>query len=116
MTRSCNPVDVCIGPFVVGEIPAPLQYQFLDQNGSAINVTGYAARFIYRPPTGIAVDVAATVTDGPNGLVTYVWTGTEFALTGRYHAEMWIGNGVQRFASDRITWIVRSPIGSVPNI
>lgn len=116
MSRGCAPEEVCIGPYVAGEIPAPLEYQFLDSDGLAINITGYAARFIYTPPGAAAVTVTATVTDGVNGKVTYTWTGAELVLAGRYSGEVWIGNGVQRFASLRITWSVRHALGTVPVI
>jgi hypothetical protein len=110
---------VSIGPFVVGEKPAPLQYQFLDSSGVPINLGAYTAKFscVERgAPTITAACVNATVTDAAAGKVTYVWNGTEWPTAGRYEAELWVGNTTQRFASVLITFTVRTAVACVPVI
>lgn len=110
-----------IGPYVVGEIPAPLEYQFLDADGTPINLTGYTAKFQWgrASRTEMFVDgvtVAATVTDAVAGKVTRTWDGTEFLIQGDYAGMFFVGNGTNRFASLLLEWSTCLAIGPVPNI
>ncbi|SRR6266540_893075 len=105
------------GPFVVGEKPPPIVYQFKDSNGLPIDLSAaYTARFVYREKNGVAITVNATITDVTNGKVTYTWTGSEFPTSGDYFAEFWVGNGSNRFASQLLEWTTRTPVGVVPTI
>lgn len=116
MTLLDSPSTV-IGPFVVGEKPPPLVYQFLDANGVAIVLTGYAVRFIVRDrDSGVTTTYNGTLLDGPTGKVQYTLTGAEFAAPGHYLCEFWVGNTVQRYASVTITAAVRGAYGPVPAI
>lgn len=111
--------SIDIGPFVQGEVPAPLEYQFLGEDGAALNLTGYAARFSCEERGGGNVSkdaVVASITDATNGYVTYTWDGAEFPTAGRYQAELWVGNGLHRFASVLLLFTVREPVASVPNV
>ena len=108
---------VTIGPYVVGEKPAPLVYQFLDSAGSPIDLTGYAVQFHFRrsdSPTSSSG--AAVLTDAAAGKVSHVWTGTEFSSPGTWWAEFWAGNGTQRYASARLQAVVRAVVGGPPAI
>lgn len=109
-------VVVRIGPYTVGEIPAPLVYQFLDADGAAIDLTGYAARFAYAERWGIAVTANAVVTAAATGHVTYTWDGTEFLVPGQYTALFWVGNNTNRFASVRLEYDVQASVGAPPSI
>lgn len=114
-----NSPSVAVGPYVVGEKPAPLEYQFLDSAGTPMNLGAYTAKFscIERGSGVVTADAAAaTVTDAANGKVTHSWVGSEFPTPGRYEAEMWVGNTTQRFATVLITFTVRAAVASVPNI
>lgn len=112
-----NSPSTAIGPFVCGEKPAPLQYQFLDAAGAAIPLTGYAVRFIIRErDSGATSTVNGTLSDGPNGIAQYAFTGTEFPTPGKYQMEFVVGNTVQRFNSVIITAAVRAPLGPEPAI
>jgi hypothetical protein len=109
-------MSVAIGPYVMGEKPAPLTYQFLDSDGAPINLTGYTAKFSYQEHDGAATVANAAVSSPTDGKVTYTFTGTEFATAGRYRAEFWAGNGTNRFASVDITFNVAVSVGPVPSI
>jgi hypothetical protein len=108
--------NTAIGPFVVGEKPAPLQYQFQDASGAPLPIVAYTVKFNVRERNGTNTVYNATLADGPNGIVEYTWIGGEFPTPGHWFAEFWVGNNVQRFCSVEITFNVRTPIGPVPNI
>lgn len=111
MSCECND----LGEFVVGEKPAPLVYQFLDASGAPINLTaGYTAAFYVKEAWGAEQHLAAVITDAANGKVTRTWDGTEFVGPGSYNAEFWVGNGTNRFASERICWTARAAVAGVP--
>jgi hypothetical protein len=108
--------SVTIGPYVQGEKPPPLVYQFLDSAGAAINLTGYTAVFNFRPVDGTSTAGLATVTTPLTGQVTHTWTGAEFPSAGDFWAEFWVGNTVQKFCSLRLEYNVRVAVGPVPSI
>jgi len=109
--------SLTIGPFVCGEKPIPLIYQFQDSNGNAIDLTGYTVKFVYHEQFGAAVTQnAVLVNPATNGQVQYTWQGTEFPTPGHYRARFWAGNNAQRFASVLITFDVGDSEGPVPQI
>lgn len=111
-------MSVTAGPYVQGEKTVDLVYQYLDENGAAIDLSGYnAATFQFQEHDAAAATVlTATISDPVNGKVSYTWTGTEFATPGRYRAQFWVGNGVHRITSVDIYFSVATPVGSVPSI
>lgn len=109
-------VSVQAGPYVVGEKPMPLQYQFLDSNGSPIDLTGYTAVFSVREKYGSSTQYNASVSGPATGLVQYVWTAAEFPTSGSYLSEFWVGNGTTRYASILIKFDVRTAVGAVPSL
>jgi hypothetical protein len=104
-------------PLVAGEKPDPYRYQFLQDNGSPINLTNYQVKFNIReswsPP---GATLSAALDDAPNGWVIYTFTGAEFPTPGRYYMEFWVGNGNQRYCSEQAMAPVRCPVGFVPAI
>jgi len=110
--------DITIGPYVVGEKPSPLEYQFLDSAGAPMNLTGYTAKFVTRPvdDESAVATYNATVTDPTLGKVTYPWAGTELTTPGMHWAEMWVGNTTNRYASLRMRYSVRASVGPIPSI
>lgn len=103
-------------PYVIGEKPSPLEYQFLDSNGAAINITGFTAKFNYQEHDGIAVSANATISDGPGGKARYTFLGTEFATAGHYRAAFIVGNGTNRYESVEINFDVSIGVGPMPSI
>jgi len=104
-------------PFVIGEIEPPLEYTFLDQAGVPINLLNYAAKVTIKEEYGAPLGpLNASVTNSAGGVVTYVWTGTEYPTPGHYLAEIWVGNGANRYCSVMLSFDVRAPLGAIPAI
>jgi hypothetical protein len=111
--------SVELGSFVVGEIPLPLDYQFLDADGVPIDLTSFTivefqwGTFI-RGHFADVVTETAIVSDAPNGIVTYAWDGDEFLTTGPHAGQFWVNDGVTQYASILITWQVCASVGVAP--
>jgi hypothetical protein len=117
---------IAIGPYTVGEVPAPIVVTFRNADGTAMDLSNVAwvARWIYRRhKTGTdgdfnindpaAITQNATVDHGvgaTKGQCTYVWVAADFLTEGDYEGELWIGNSANRFASERFTWTTRPAI------
>lgn len=113
----CGETPVCIGSFVTGEKPNTLSYQFLNADGTVIDLTGFTGVYVFREKRGASIERVATITTPTNGTVTYAWQGDEFATPGHYTSEFWVGNaGTLKYASVLIFFDVRAPIGAVPNV
>jgi len=109
--------ELTLGPYVTGEKPAPLQYQFQDSDGVAIDLSGYTVDFNVSEQYGApSTFTGSLVTGGTTGWVQYTWTGNEWPTSGRYFAQFWVGNGTNRFASLRMEFDVAQPVGVVPSI
>jgi hypothetical protein len=105
-----------LGEFLQGEKPiANLLHTFQYADGSPIDITGMQVRFTYREQWGAPATRSGSVQDGPAGKAAYAWDGSEFATAGHWRADLWVGNGVARVASTRITWTVRAAV-AVPAI
>lgn len=100
-----------LGPYTEGEIPAPLAYEFQDADGTPLDLTGYSAVFLHSPSRDAEVIVTPSTLDG--AVATHVWE--ELSIAGIHHAEFWVGNGTNRFASDRFRFMVRRAI-DIPDI
>lgn len=109
--------SVAIGPFVVGERPLPLQYQFLDGDGNPLDLSGYTAKWLWRELYGAATTRNSTIIDAADGQVQYSWLGDEFPTPGDYIGEFWVGDASSaKFASLLVRWVVRAAVGPVPSI
>ena len=108
-----------IGPYVVGEVPIPIEYTYVDSAGAPINLVGYTAVFQRGEIDGAfvnAVTQIAAITDAANGKVTYTWTAADFLHPGRFGGMFFVGNGTNRYASWLITWTTCASVDTPPNI
>jgi len=103
-------------PYVIGEKPSPLEYQFQDASGAVINISGFTAKFNYQEHDGAPVTASATVPTGTDGKARYTFLGTEFATAGRYRAAFIVGNGTNRYESVEIHFDVSTGVGIMPSI
>ena len=109
-----------LGSFIVGEVPSPLEYHYLDSVGVPLNLTGYTiTRFqwgawVGGTPFTNAVTRTASLTDPLDGEVTYAWQGDEFATTGRFAGMFFVNNSVNQFASVLLEWNVCAAAGVPP--
>lgn len=108
-----------LGSYVVGEVPPPLEYQFLDVDGQPINLTGFTtATFqwaeLIQGQFVNPVTVSASVTDAVTGRVTHVWMGSEFDAPGEHAGLFYVNNGTTQYTSVLILWQVCLPIGVPP--
>lgn len=101
-----------LGPFSVGEKPLPLQITFTDNDGTAINLTGYAADFVIEKidadeatDSNLGTGVSSLPTPA-SGVTQYAWVAADFAFAGRYQGQMWVGNGTNLLASIEFWWDV----------
>lgn len=84
-----------IGPYVQGEIPLPHVFYFLNADGSAIPLSGFAAAVTIAPlnnPAG-SWEGSAVVTDAAAGEVTYSFAANDMANDGNFILVFWAGDG-----------------------
>lgn len=109
---------ILLGAYAAGEIPPPLLHQFLDYSGAVVNLTGFTTNDmnieVLPDVTGPLGNGTVTVTDAANGWVQYDWTATDMAEPGDYIAQLWVGNGVNKYASDPIEYSVYDGPGDAP--
>lgn len=110
-----------LGSFVVGEVPPPLEYQFLDADGQPIDLTGFTtvtfqwAELIQGQFVN-PVTVSGSVTDPTAGRVTHVWLGTEFDSAGEHAGLFFVNDGTTQYASILVTWHVCLSVGVPPDV
>jgi hypothetical protein len=113
--------SVDLGSFVTGEVPLPLEYQFLDADGAPIDLTGFnVATFQWgeyvRGGFVDAIVRTAAITAPVTGQVTYAWEGDEFDRPGEYAAIFFVNDGTTQYASILITWQVCLAVGIPPEL
>lgn len=118
-TRSRPSVD--LGSFSVGEVPPPLEYQFLDADGVPINLTGFTTVSFHWADYSQGqfinpVIESAVVDDAATGTVAYTWDGSEFDSPGEHAGMFFVNNGTTQYASILITWQVCLSVGTPPEM
>lgn len=109
-----------IGPYAVGEKPAPLQITIKDSNSTVIDLTGFTASFeITRldgtDPSGLGGGTT-TIPDESNGITQYAFSADDFSAEGHYRGVMWVGDGSVRYSSEWFEWFVRDSGTDTPDI
>lgn len=107
-----------IGPYKVGEIPAPVVVTFKDSAGAVLNISGYTPKWTIKREFDASVTKSASlVTDGTDGKVIYTWVDGDMSLPGEWIAEAWVGNGSNRFATVTFAYRVDEAVAdSTPSI
>jgi len=104
-----------IGPYVVDEIPPPLQITFKDCNSTIIDLSGYTPKFeIIRldgaDPGNLGLGNSTIIAPPTDGITQYQWADTDFQTAGMYRGVMWAANGTLRYASIFFEWFVRDSL------
>ena len=92
-------MSIRIGPYVEGEIPEPLEYQFLDASGAALNLAGYTAAFRLKVGVAPTLVLPAAVSTPAEGRVEHVWQAGELATSRSVRCQFWVTNGTNSYAS-----------------
>lgn len=114
-----QPTKVDLGAFAAGEVPPPLQITFLDFDGAAVNLTGFAdVQMNIEEEIGGNTNPLGTgtitVTDAANGIVEYTWVRNDMLDPGEYTAQAWVDDDINFFASDLYTYSVYDGPGTPP--
>lgn len=95
-----------IGIYQRDEIPEPLEYQFLDHDGTPLDLTGFTAEW-WTSINGVDTEHPASVTNAAEGRVVAPWTAAMTADPGRMsHGVFWVTDGAHTHASDTLRWSV----------
>ena len=91
----------------------PRLRQQLVTGGSPINLSGTLVNFKLTQygGTGYKVNSTVTIIDAAQGIVEYVWSGTDTDTPGQYAGEFTItyANGTQRVPTDSYITVIVSP-------
>ncbi len=111
-----TPTKKDLGAFAEGEVPPDLQITYTDFDGNVVPLAGFSTQMnIQEELAGDGFGTGSiTVTDAPNGEVTYVWVRGDMTAAGEYTAQAWVTNGTKYFASDLFTYSVYDGPGTQP--
>lgn len=84
----------------------PLQYQFLDSDGVALDITAHTGvTFAHTTPAGVTVaGGTASIVSAATGVVSVDWTATHTATVGQWEGVFWLTPGP--VPSDTLVWVV----------
>ena len=82
-----------------GEKPEPIEHTWLDADGATIDLSGYSCQALWsHAAAGTSGTITGTV-DGSAGTSTVTLTAASLANDGVVDMDLWVGNGVQRYAA-----------------
>lgn len=112
------PTRIDLGAFAAGEIPPPLEVTFTDYDGNALPLTGFttlAMNIEAIPVVSVTLGTGSiAVTDAANGIVEYTWVEDDMIEPSDYTAQVWVSNGLNRYASDLLIYTVYDGPGDAP--
>ncbi len=107
-----------LGNFAQGEVPPPIEHQFLDFDGNAVDIsTGTITFNLVRIPAGLlalGTGAKGLVTDGTDGKANYTWVTNDMNEAGFFQGQMWAAKGTNRYASDVFEYNVYDGPGTAP--
>jgi hypothetical protein len=114
--------SIQLGPYSQGEIPEPVTHTFLKSDGTPDGFTPngtFVAKLEYRRwNTTVVVErtpIVAADQAANAGQVTWSWVAADIAAYGDFEGELWVGNGTNRYRSQRFRWLIK-PSVAVPVI
>lgn len=87
-----------LGPYIVGEVPEPVQYTWLNDTGQPYDLTGFTAYIKWRVGPGDTIRRDATLPAPATGVWEYVWTDVDIVAPGTVKGEFWVTNGTNTYA------------------
>lgn len=112
-----SPPKIKLGAFAAGEIPRPLVHQFVDYDGTPIDLTGGmdAAFNVESIPSVLGpLGGSATIFDPTGGRVRYDWSDDDLETPADYTGQFWVRVGGHLYASDPILYTVYDGPGDAP--
>jgi hypothetical protein len=101
---------VDLGNFQTGEVPDPLLYEYLKNDGTPLDISGGTVMFFIKPCLeGIAVAPGtgtSAIVVAPVGRVTYTWASTDMSTAAKYYGQFKVTKGGNIYISHKILWVV----------
>lgn len=107
-----------IGPYTAGEIPEPIVHRFVAHDRTPLDLTGFDARYVWERAgtTVVSQEQTAAISNPTDGEVTYGWDASDLEVAGNYTAQIWVGDGANRYASTIFVYEVEDGPGTPPTI
>jgi hypothetical protein len=114
-----TPNKIDLGAFAEGEVPPVLAHIFTDFDNNPVDISSFTTIQMnieaVPPVTGpLGGGTIGFQGDGTDGVVEYYWSATDMAGAASYTAQVWVSNGVNKYASDLILYTVYDGPGSAP--
>lgn len=101
-----------IGPFTAYELPGQLTWQFLDDDGDPMDLTGFTVKYHHLRHGGSTVTRAGVLVTPASGIVGYSPVAADLNTAGVYKGQFEVGNGVNRYYSDDIVYRVKEAVAA----
>ncbi|MFN0088660.1 MAG: BppU family phage baseplate upper protein [Acidimicrobiales bacterium] len=107
-----------LGRFIAGEVPEPWEHTFTaDDDGTAINLTGYSAKVTYRRNnSGAQVVRDAVISNAVQGKAQYAWIAADTATSGLLKGELTVQDGTNRYAVSFTMTLDAPSGGTLPGV
>jgi hypothetical protein len=89
-------------------------YIFLKSDGTPDPISSYTGKLEYRRwnTTTVTEKISpnVTVAGDSSGQVTITWVTADMAAFGDFEGDLWVGNGFNRYRSQRLKWLVKPSV------